>query len=239
MKKFGLLLALVALGMGQDQKAPSFDPHIAVNTLLREDVFAGFMANDRERFERGAKNVETLLVERPGSRTDLLAWKASILLTRAVFAREDHKPAEYASNYRDALATFAEAARIEPQGIGVNAIRGGSGIVLVDRLAPEHRAETWATAYTSYQNLWKAQSAAVEHLPVHLRGELLAGVALTAQRTGHAEESRHFVDEILRQLPGTPYATRAMKWKEDPAMVEKTSLACQTCHDAGRLSAHK
>src|SRR2546421_12391661 len=41
----------------------------------------------------------------------------------------------------------------------------------------------------AYQLLWKSQAAGIEKLPVHMRGELLAGLATTAQRTGRVEES--------------------------------------------------
>jgi hypothetical protein len=110
---------------------------------------------------------------------------------------------------------------------------------LGERLAPQHRAENWTESYAAYQVIWKAQSANLERLPVHIKGELLAGLAETAQRTGRAEESRHYVDEILRVLPGTPYEARARKWKENPELAARTSLACQTCHDPGRLAAQQ
>jgi tetratricopeptide (TPR) repeat protein len=239
MRRIGLLLTLVALGMAQNQKTSSFDPRLTVNTLVREDAFAGMMANDMERFERGAKNIDLLLAERPEARADLLAWKGLVFMNRAVFAREKNQAAEYAADYREALATFAEAARLDPAGIGVNAIRGGTGAFLGDRLAPEHRAENWVASYEAYQVIWKAQSTNLERLPVHIKGELLAGLAETAQRTGRAEESRRYVDEILRVLPGTPYEARARKWKEHPELAARTSLACQTCHEPGRLAAQQ
>jgi hypothetical protein len=53
------------------------------------------------------------------------------------------------------------------------------------------------------------------------------------------EESRHYVDEILRVLPGTPYEARARKWKDNPELAARISLACQTCHDPGRLAARQ
>ena len=239
MRTIALSFMLAALGVAQTRTTSSFDPRLPANTLVREDAFAGMMANDMERFERAAKNVDLLLAERPGSRPDLLAWKGSILLTRAVLAREKNQAADYAAHYRESVANFTEAARLDPAGIGVNAIRGGSAILFADRLAPEQRAETWSVAYESYQAIWKQQSANLEHLPVHIRGELLAGLAQSAQRTGHADESRRYVDEILRVLPGTPYEARAKKWKETPTLADRTSLGCQTCHDPGRLAARQ
>jgi hypothetical protein len=228
-QRAGLLLVLSALAMAQNPTS-SFDKRLSVHTLLREDLFAGLMANDVERFDRGAKNVELLMQERPDARGNLLAWRGLVSMTRAVWARERHQDAEYAALYRDARAAFDAAVRVDPAGLGVHAIRGGVVVVIGDRLAPEHRAENWALAYESYQAIWKQQSATVEKLPVHIRGELLAGLTMATQRTGRADESRHFQDEISRLLPGTPYEARAKRW------TGTGSVACMTCHEEGRLA---
>ena len=66
----------------------------------------------------------------------------------------------------------------------------------------------------------------MEKFPVHMRGEVLAGMAQSAQRTGRADEAAQFVDRLLlmtgkpvredrRQavlavLAGTPRRRRAL-----------------------------
>jgi len=72
---------------------------------------------------------------------------------------------------------------------------------------------------------------------VHLRGELLAGLAQSAQRTGHTEEQAQYVDKIIAVLGNTPYEQAAKQWKSHPESAATTSIACMTCHDAGRLAA--
>ena len=76
-------------------------------------------------------------------------------------------------------------------------------------------------------------------MPLHLKGELLGGMAQTAQRTGHATEAAEFVERILTSMPGTAYAAVAQKWKDEPQAAANTSLLCHSCHDAGRLEARK
>ena len=109
--------------------------------------------------------------------------------------------------------------------------------MLADRLPKEYRAAAWSQAYESYRLLWKYQSGAVAQLPVHLRGELLAGLAQSAQRTGHTEEQAQYVDKIIAVLGNTPYEQAAKQWKSHPESAATTSIACMTCHDAGRLAA--
>ena len=77
----------------------------------------------------------------------------------------------------------------------------------------------------------------VDRLPLHLKGELLSGLTQSAQRTGRTEETQQYLDKMLTLLQGTSYEPIAKKWKESPQAAANTSLACMSCHDAGRLNA--
>jgi hypothetical protein len=81
------------------------------------------------------------------------------------------------------------------------------------------------------------QGTAIEKLPVHHRGEVLSGLALTAQRTGRDAEVGPHLDRILALLPDTPYAARARQWKDERSSRARAKLTCQTCHGPGTLSA--
>jgi hypothetical protein len=85
--------------------------------------------------------------------------------------------------------------------------------------------------------LTKTIAASVDKLPVHIRGELLAGLAQSAQRTGRADESEQFLDKMLELLKDTPYERAAQRWKDDPESAATSSIACKSCHSAGRLTA--
>jgi tetratricopeptide (TPR) repeat protein len=219
--------------------APLSDSRLSVNTLLREDIFAGLMRDDMERFTRGEKNIELLLEQRPAEKPVLLAWKAGATVYRAVRAFEGKRSAEFDKRYREALSLFAEAKKLGPKDLGVIAVMGGTYGFFGDRLPKEHRGAAWSQAYESYQMLWKQQAPFVDKLPVHLRGELLAGLAQSAQRTGHTKEADQYLDKILALLPDTPYERIAKDWKQNPASASRTRLTCQTCHAPGRLAARR
>ena len=233
--KILVIVALVTVAAAQSQQVPLSDSRLTVHTLLREDIFAGFMADDMKRFERGEKNIQLLLEQRPDQKGNLLAWKGGALLYRAVTAHENKRADEFQRSYRQARDVFAEAQKSSGND-GVAAITGGSFALFADRLPSEYRAEAWATAYDNYQALYKLQAPFVDKLPLHLKGEVLAGVAQTAQRTGRKEEAAQFVDKMLALLPGTPYEPMAKKWKANPESAANSSLTCMTCHDAGRLA---
>lgn len=235
--KILLVGAFVTVVAAQSPQTPLSDSRLTIHTLVREDIFAGFMADDMKRFERGEKNIELLLEQRPSQRGNLLSWKGGALLYRAVRAHENNSPDEFKRYYRQAIETFAEAAK-QPEGSeGVAAVTGGSFAIFADRLPKEYRAAGWSTAYDNYLILYKQQASILDRLPVHLRGEVLGGLAQAAQRTGRKEESAQYVDKIIAVLGGTPYEPVARKWKSDPESAATTSITCMTCHDGGRLNA--
>ena len=232
-----LALAIAVVAVAQAPDAASFDARLTIHTIVREDIFAGFLGNDMERFAEGEKKLALLLSQRPQARPELLAWQGGAALYRAVRAHEAGREDEFDGHYTRALALFDEAVRLSPANGGVQAVTGGSYITLADRLPERYRAKAWEASYTAFNALWKAQADRVEKFPVHLKGELLAGLAQSAQRTGRPSEASEHLQRLISQLPNTPYETRAKRWKESPEIAGRSSLACQTCHEPGRLAA--
>ncbi|HEU4386986.1 MAG TPA: hypothetical protein VFV34_04250, partial [Blastocatellia bacterium] len=232
-----LVVGIVTATFAQSPEPPISDKRLPVNTLVREDIFAGFLADDMKQFARGEKNIDILLEQRPEEKATLLAWKGGAAYYRAVRAYENKQKAEFDKHYKQALDLFAEAVKAGPKDFGVAAIIGGTNGVLADKLPPEYRAAAWSQAYDAYGKLWSVQSGIVDKLPLHMKGELLAGLAQSAQRTGRNEELQQYLDKMLTVLRDTPYEPVAREWKSNPAAAAKTSIACRSCHDAGRLSA--
>ena len=235
----GALLAFVAITSAAAQTSDALlsEKRLTVHTLLREDIFAGFMSNNMNRFARAEENIEVLLKERPEQRANLLAWKASALTYRAVIAHESGNAEDSRRLLTQARGLFAEASKISDGNDGVAPITGGTLAIFADRLPEAQRASAWALAYDSYSLLWKQQGAGIEKMPVHFKGEVLAGLAQSAQRTGRTAEAAQLVDKMLEVLVNTPYEPMAKRWKDDPASVATTNLTCKNCHNPGRLSA--
>jgi hypothetical protein len=230
------VFGIVCSATAQSPEPPLGDTKLTVHTLVREDLFAGFMANDMVRFARGERNVELLLENRPGERGNLMAWKGLALMHRAVLALDAGKADEFNAQLRQARAAFAEAANQTSGNEGVSAITGGTYSVFADRLPEPHRTAAWADAYTAYSQLWREQGPGIDKFPVHHRGEVIAGLAQSAQRTGRLDESAAHLDRLLSSLQGTPYEPTARAWKDNPASAATTSLTCKNCHNPGRLS---
>jgi hypothetical protein len=231
-----LVLVLVTAAAAQSLDPPLSETRLTVHTLVREDIFAGFRGENMERLARAERNIEVLLKERPEQRANLLAWKAGAATVRAVRAHESGQAEEFGRRFAEALDGFAAAAKIDSGNEGVAAITGGTLVVFADRLPEKQRAAAWSLAYDNYSLLWKQQGAMIEKLPVHHKGEVLAGLTQSAQRTGRTEEVAQNLDKMLTVLAGTPYEAMAKQWKSDPASAATTNLTCKNCHNPGRLS---
>lgn len=232
------LLALVLATTAAAQAPDSLlsETRLSVHTLLREDVFAGYRNDNLDRLSKAEQNIEALLKERPGQRANLLAWKAGASTYRAVRAHESGQAEEFGRRYTEALDGFAAAAKLDSGNEGVPAITGGTLALFADRLPEKDRAAAWSKAYDNYSILWKQQGATIEKLPLHFKGEVLAGLTQSAQRTGRNEEAARYLDMMLTVLAGTPYEPLAQQWKSDPKIAATTNLTCKNCHGPGRLA---
>src|SRR5688572_29530819 len=231
-----LLFAAIAGTKAQSPEPPLSDTRLTVHTLVREDIFAEFMANDMVRFARAERNIDRLLEDRPAQRGNLLAWRGSAAIYRAVLAHEAGNSGEFLKYLEAGRAAFAEAAKQTSGNEGAAAITGGTYAVLADRLPEPHRATAWADAYSNYSLLWQQQGSMIDKLPVHHRGEVLGGLVQSAQRTGRTEEMAQHLDRMLTVMKGTPYEATAQQWKDSPASAATTKVTCKACHNPGRLS---
>ncbi len=215
---------------------PLTEARLTVHTLLREDVFAGLLVNDLKRLAKAEKNIDTLMVKRPAEEANLLAWKGSATLVRAVNAHEAGKSEEFERLYKQVGDLFTRASKPKTGNNGVFAITGGSYGLFADRLPEANRASAWAIAYDNYKQLWKQQSAILQALPVHHRGEVLGGLAMSAARTGHKDEAKEIAGKMLTMLKDTSYEPLAKKWTENIDAPTNPSMVCMSCHEGARLA---
>lgn len=232
-----VVLACVNFGLGQGPEPPLEEARLTIHTLVREDIFAGWRTNNKQRLERGERNIELLLEKRPDAKADLLAWKGGIALFRAAVALEANRPDDYETQFKRALELFDESRKTNPNSPGANAVIGGSYVLFADRLPKSAQADAWQTCYDCFKTLHKMQAAVIDKLPLHIKGELLAGLTQSALRTGRMDEYEEYLGLIIEKLPKTSYSRMALKWREDPDAAKTENISCKSCHGGGRLSA--
>ena len=214
--------------------------NIRVSTWVREDIFAGILDGDMARHAIGVKKLDRLLAANPKA-ADVLSWQGGNALLFAVRAYEARNMATFDAEYARALDLFAQAAALAKQipayAEGIHAITGGSLTVFGDRLPPKYQREAWLSVRENYSALRELQKARFDRLPVHFRGEVMAGLAQAAQRLGETEKAVTLTQELVAAFPGTPYAVFGKRWLDKPETMAKSKIACVSCHDAGRLQA--
>src|SRR5436305_8051710 len=110
MKRFAALLVLsVTTAFGQGPEPDISDRRISQATLVREDLFAGFLDDNAVRLARAERNLEQLLTLRPDDRPYLLAWQGEAAFYHAVRAYERGDQVAFREQYRRARRLFAEA----------------------------------------------------------------------------------------------------------------------------------
>lgn len=231
MKARALLFSVVSLCVSGASKPDN----VSASIWVREDLFAGYLHGDMETFARGERKVDELLASNSKS-PGLRAWKSSAQYFRAIRAYEGGDTASFDRAYKEAVDTFESLVQQAPKDVGVLAIYGGSISTLSHRLPAQLRASANKRSTELFLQLEELQKAQFEKMPVHHRGEVLAGVAQGAARSGQDELARSYLTRIVATLEGTPYAAFARDMLQRPESMQTTKIACNTCHEPNRLA---
>ena len=228
-------LLVCATGLATIAAQEQRPANVPFYTWVREDTFAGFMDDDMTRFERGVQRAEAYLEENP-ERADAANWVGATNVYRAVRAFRAGDNAAGEDLLRSAMTAMDQAVSRAPNDVGIRATAGGTLVLFASQLPAEHHRAVMEKAREHYAALYRVQSPALAHLPLHIKGELLAGVAETEFRVGDKDRAASVLNTIVKELPGTAYARTAETWLQAPDKVTRESrLACQSCHEAGRL----
>jgi tetratricopeptide (TPR) repeat protein len=217
---------------GQEQRPKN----VPFYTWVREDTFAGFMADDMVRFERGMQKTQEYIKEDPNNMA-AVNWLGAGTMYRAVRAFDAGDAAKGDQLFSEAVAMIDKASAAAPDDVGIHATAGGTLILFASRLPERHYRTAVEKARDHYAVVYKAQEAMIDKFPLHLKGEALAGIAEAEFRLGNLEAANTYLRKIATGMPGTRYAQIADTWIKSPESVtKKDRLACQSCHEAGRLS---
>ena len=204
-------------------------------TWVREDTFGGFIDDDMTRFERGVVKAQEYLAE-DASNVDAANWVAATKVYRAVRAFDKGDAASGDRFMQEALTAMDDAVVQAPRNFGIRATSGGTLAYFAMRLPERHSKVALEKARDHFTALYAVQSPALPQLPLHMKGELLAGLAETEFRLGQKDKATTWLNKIVTDMPDTAYAQKAAQWLSAPEKVDRTSrLVCQSCHEPGRL----
>ena len=207
---------------------------LPLSTWVREDIFAGWIANDPVTFEHGVRKVDRFLQDHPGS-IDGLAWKFTVAAYRMRRAREKHDDAAYRRELALSKELRAKIFAGDPKDAGPYIIVGSSLVGLAYFAPAEDRDGMYRDGRDLLSKVPALQAQYFEQLPPHMRGELWSQIAFASDRLGDSAERDRVLNEMAAKLAGSPYEGRARSWKEGGLAKEKNFL-CISCHEPGRLA---
>ena len=199
------------------------------DTQVREDLFAGF-SGDAEALARGSKTCDDALAKNP-KHAEALVWRGAAKVFRAGQLFGAGKAATAMPLWIGGLKDMDDAVALEPKNVGVRIPRAAVLLPAARNAPPAMGQPLLNKALADFEAIDAMQAAAkqLDKLGTHPRGELRMGLADTYRLLGDAEKSKAQLDAVLKELPGTKYATRAAEWlaaKPDAKLVHN----CIGCH---------
>jgi tetratricopeptide (TPR) repeat protein len=217
------VLAVTAAGIAHPQPGPNrFDYEV------REDMFKGMFAGDKEAFVRAMALCETRLAENPDN-AQALVWHGSGLLFQSgqAFAAGDSNKG--AALNQQGTAEMAKAVALRPNDIAVLIPRGAVLLAAAMQIQGAERARPYIeTAVGDFEKALALQIRRLDSMPTHPKGELFAALAEGWSRLGDAQKAQFYLTRMIAELPDTPYSVAAKARLDTPSA--RSQITCLGCH---------
>jgi len=216
----------------QPREVRAADEPPRLDKQIRADFMAGFQG-DRAAFERAYAAAAKILEAQPKN-AEAMVWlgAATLKLSSRAFL-EDQDMQKGTELWAKGNSMMDQAVELNPDNIPVRVTRASTLLVATRSTPPEWQPELLKKVVADFTHVIELHRDQFDKLPVHSRGELLAGLADGYGRLGDQEKSRAELERILKELPGSEYAKRAAAWMADPAYpVEQRT--CVGCHQGAK-----
>jgi non-heme chloroperoxidase len=214
----------------QWQKLANSEKHAGrFDFKVREDFFAG-LDGDKEAMNRALGVIAETLASDPDN-AQALVWRGDARLYQAGLAARRGDFAEGRTLFHDGIADMDRAVSLEPANPAVRIPRATGLMPYAQGLRPFDRATAdrlTATALGDFEFVVKQAGADWGTMAVHDRGELLGALADGWLQLGKPDKANPYLDRMVVELPGTPYAVNAGARRADPSAAKP--LTCLTCH---------
>ncbi|MBS1824188.1 MAG: hypothetical protein JST93_02620 [Acidobacteria bacterium] len=228
------LLGLLAVPFLLTAESLDKPEKLTIHTWVREDIFAGWMAKDAEALARGERKLEHFLASNP-THSSALAWKFLATQYHLRDAIAKGNKAEYQKRLAESKVLREKAIAANPNDVAVYIIVGGGMIMSAYYVPEEDKQWLYRDGRELLRKVPVMQGAAFDKLPPHMRGETWSLLAYASDRLGDKEDRDALIDTMFTKLQGSPYESRAKRWKTLPALNSETDNMCITCHEPGRL----
>jgi len=196
---------------------------------VREDMFDG-MDGNKEAFDRAMKLIADTLAAEP-DHAEALVWRGDGRLFMAGEAFQRGAIAEGQKLAAEAIADMDRAVALAPDKIAVRVPRA-AGLMpyarALRRFDPAEADKLTRIAIGDFEFVLSVSQPHWSTMSTHGRGEVLGALADILLTVGETAKADAFLDRMISELPGTPYAQNAGKRRADPSA--RVPLTCLGCH---------
>jgi hypothetical protein len=224
-----LILAIAAFALGLVASLRSETTGSGFDSKLSGEFLAGF-GGDAKSLDSAMKHADEALAGNSKD-ADAMVWHGAGVFFRAGQAFQAGDMETGMDLYRKGLAEMGNAVDLEPDNIGVRALRGG--LLLQATLHMEGNPETGQLvelALSDYEHLYGLQKSHLDSLPTHGRGELLFGIADANHRLGNDAKAKEWFQRVSSEVKGSSYQTRADIFLKTGSLTVEQST-CGGCHN--------
>ncbi len=216
--------------VGAQSSDPAQKHHERFDALVRGDFFAGMRGN-KPRLDRGMKYCEDILASNP-KHPDALVWHGGGLLTRAADAYRKGDSNLGDKLWKKGLTEMNLAVSLAPNDIGILIGRAATLIGVAQSGWDPSDATGQAllkSALLDYEKVYRMQKPYFSRVREHGRGELLFGLASGWSILGDNKKARHYLDRIVKDVPGSSYEIEAKQWLDEKGS-KIVQHDCRGCH---------
>jgi tetratricopeptide (TPR) repeat protein len=201
---------------------------------VRNYFFAGFSGNAAS-LEKGMKICENVLAENP-KHAEAMVWHGAGVFYQAGQAFQKGDMQNGQEMWTRGLKEMDAAVVLDPDNLGVRIPRGAVLLTASHYVpSPDMAKPLIEKGLSDFEKAYEVQSAQLDSMGTHPRGELLIGLADSYSRLGNQEKAQEFFEKIQKDLKGTPYEKSANIWLETKTLAPRQA-GCLGCHAAATTS---
>ena len=219
---FSRQLLAIALVFSPAIHAAHFDDKV------RADFFAGF-AGDKDAMERAMQVSGKAIADDPKDSAEAMAWHGGGLM---VLSGQKFQQGDFAAGgelWARAVAEMDKAGTLEPDNPGVLIPRAAVWFAASRQVPPERGRPLVEKAVADYEHVYEMQKTYFDTLDVHMRSELLFGLADGYKRNGNQDKAKFYFERLAAIGSASGHFDQAKQFLngENYAIV---GIGCVGCH---------
>ena len=201
-----------------------------IDEKVRNDFFAGF-AGDNPALERGMRLSGDAIALDPNGSAEALAWHGGGLLFLAGLKFQQGDIAAGGELWGKGSAEMEKAGVMEPDNPAVLIPRAAVWFAASRTAPPQMSKPILAKAIADYEHVYDLQKSYFDSLSVHMRGELLFGLADGHARNGNDAKARIYFEKLAAAGPATGHLEQAKLYLNGEKYTVE-GIGCHGCHTA-------